>query len=188
MHWDGSVWTYIPTPDPYPSGGSNPLLDVGITPDGGIWAVGYTAPNYSEFYTFTLYNWQRVASPDPPSHNSVLTTVAIVSSNDLWALGHYLNNSTSRYETFTLHWDGSQWNVVPSPSPSDNTVIYGGDAIASNDVWAVGFTIGSPDQTVIMHYAGDPCASASPTVTSTQTPAETATATSVPPTPCTITF
>jgi hypothetical protein len=36
-----------------------------------------------------------------------------------------------------LHWDGSAWSVVPSPTANDGT-LEGVVALASNDVWAVG--------------------------------------------------
>ena len=36
-----------------------------------------------------------------------------------------------------LHWDGSAWSVVPSPTANDGT-LEGVVALARNDVWAVG--------------------------------------------------
>jgi glucose/arabinose dehydrogenase len=200
LRWNGTQWVHIPTPNPYPSG-SNPLADVDITPGGDVWAVGYTAPDFNNFFTFVLRNWQQVPSPNPPMNNNVLTSVSVVSDNDIWAVGHYQSPNTGRYETFTIHWDGTSWSIVPSPTPPTNVVLYGSDAVAGNDVWAVGFTVPTrPDyaRSVILRYTGDPCAT--PTITPMPSPTATITAmptrtpTAIPgtptatPTACTVAF
>jgi hypothetical protein len=39
-----------------------------------------------------------------------------------------------------MHWDGSTWEVVDTPDPSDgNCILYAVAAFATDDVWAVGW-------------------------------------------------
>ena len=49
------------------------------------------------------------------------------------------------------HWDGNQWNVVPSPNTPDSSALEAVSAIASDNVWAVGQGNGQP---LIEHWNG----------------------------------
>ena len=67
----------------------------------------------------------------------LLSAVAAVSASDVWAVGHADSNSGSA--SLTLHWDGSVWRHVPSPSPgSAGNNLSGVAAVSANDIWAVG--------------------------------------------------
>src|SRR5205823_6086798 len=77
-----------------------------------------------------------------------------ISANDVWAVGQYSNSSSSS-QTLTMHWNGTAWSVVSSPSPG----IYDNElrdvtAVASNDVWAVGDNGYGIYQTLIEHWNG----------------------------------
>src|SRR5204862_547524 len=79
------------------------------------------------------------------SRSSYLSGVAAVSANDIWAVGGSLIE----------HWDGSNWSVVPSPSPSAGySNLYGVAAVSANDVWAVGSSGYDPFQTLTEHWNG----------------------------------
>jgi hypothetical protein len=80
-----------------------------------------------------------VPSPSPGTLGNQLVDVAAISPNDIWAVGTYFGGERAR-STLTLHWDGNQWSVIPSPnySSGDND-LQSVVAIASDDVWAVGF-------------------------------------------------
>src|SRR5207248_6903693 len=55
--------------------------------------------------------------------------------------------------TLTMHWNGQQWSRVPSPNENSYSDLFGVAAFASNDVWAVGRTLGY-GQGIIMHWNG----------------------------------
>ena len=58
---------------------------------------------------------------------------------------------------FTLHWDGTSWTQVTSPSPSSTTDLDAVSAVSSSDVWAVGLYTTGPDRdfrSVILHWDG----------------------------------
>ena len=50
------------------------------------------------------------------SNNDQLNGIAVVSANDIWAVGTSSTNSTGNEQTLIEHWNGSTWNVVPSPN------------------------------------------------------------------------
>ncbi len=73
---------------------------------------------------------------------------AAVADNDIWAVGY--SNASGTDEPFAVHFDGTSWSAVSTPSVHGG-LLQGVSAAASNDVWAVGQT-GS--DTLIEHWNG----------------------------------
>ena len=71
-------------------------------------------------------------------------------------VGEYVDDNSSRGETLAVHWDGSTWNVVPSPNPGALYNYFQGVAIvAADDAWAVGYYgHGDTPVTLIAHWDG----------------------------------
>lgn len=162
MHWDGSQWSTVPSP--HPGDGSDYLIDVTTLPTGEVWAVGnYADANIHATRTLILRwisgQWQLVPSPDPgaPYGNSDLRGISAISNDDIWAVGYYLAQGSITHSLMT-HWNGSQWDLVPSPDPRPQATqhfVQKVAAISTNDVWAVGNRNGSPDtSTLTMHWNG----------------------------------
>jgi len=84
--------------------------------------------------------------------------VAAISPSNAWAVGSAASGNALDQITFILHWDGTRWQIVPSPSPGTQglNALYDVDANSANDVWAVGsFTnIDGYIQTLVMHWNG----------------------------------
>jgi hypothetical protein len=121
-HWDGAAWTVVQTPQP-----ANSSLDsvTALSPT-DAWAVGSKRGSNGGEVTFTLHwngtSWSEVASPNPStaaSASNQLRSVVALASNDVWALGMYENEQTNfhQHRTLALHWDGSSWSLVDSPTP-----------------------------------------------------------------------
>jgi hypothetical protein len=137
-----------------------------------VWAVGTIHEN-GRLETLTAHwdgtTWTRIASPNADDiSTNTLRGVAAISSNDVWAVGSFFDYSRGGYSTLTMHWNGTQWTIIPSPnatgagnpsglSPSDrdgNTTpdgqgppqdgdgdsLYGVSAFAPDEVWAVGIS------------------------------------------------
>ncbi|HEU0208717.1 MAG TPA: hypothetical protein VFQ78_07035 [Candidatus Udaeobacter sp.] len=145
MHWNGSIWSVIPNP---PSSiFMSDLLALAVNSPNDIWAVG-SGRIGDEDATLTLHwngtAWSFVPSPNVvPEVDNTLSGVAAVSSNDVWAVGTQQPTSLTDPHTLILHWNGSVWNIVPSPNDGGNNVgnhLLAAAAIAHNDVWAVGFS------------------------------------------------
>jgi hypothetical protein len=73
----------------------------------------------------------------------------------VWAVGNYQVAFQYEWETLTEHWDGTAWNIVPSPNPGGSQITYltGVSAVSSNDVWAVGYSHGGT-KPLIEHWDG----------------------------------
>src|SRR6188474_3817526 len=56
--------------------------------------------------------WAVVSSPNVGPQSNYLNGVAIVSEVDVWAVGAY-SSTTGVTQTLTMHYDGSQWAIVP---------------------------------------------------------------------------
>ena len=79
------------------------------------------------------------SSPDTTLEYNYLMSISVISSTNVWAVGASDNSTFSEQLTLTEHWNGSQWQVVPSPSPSqDYNVLWGVTAVSADNIWAVG--------------------------------------------------
>jgi hypothetical protein len=84
--------------------------------------------------------------------NSALYGVDALASNDVWAVGYKYSGSLSY--PHIIHWNGSQWSVIPNPASVLQSQMHGVAALASNDVWIVGQTWNVSDQAYILHWDG----------------------------------
>ncbi len=150
MHWNGRRWTQFPVPA-HPTL-STVLTDVVALASNDVWAVGSafdpTIPSRSN--TFIVHwdgrVWTRVISRDTGRFNADgFSTVTAVAPNDIWAVGNYVDNGE---KTLTEHWNGTAWSIIPAP-PS--FLMNHAAAVASDDVWAVGWMISS---SIIQHWDG----------------------------------
>jgi hypothetical protein len=67
----------------------------------------------------------------------LLSDIVAVASDDVWSVRY--GSGWGVETTLTEHWDGSSWAEVPSPNPVDGECrLWGCDASAADDVWAVG--------------------------------------------------
>ena len=108
MHWDGSQWSIVPSPNPSGSG-YNPIYGVVAISQGDAWAVGHSYLN-GKFQTLTMHwngaQWSLVASPNPggPGQDNVLRGVTANTGSPpegtpyVWAVGYYAG-SDPNYST-----------------------------------------------------------------------------------------
>jgi hypothetical protein len=152
MHWDGTTWTNVPGPNP---GWSATASGVAALATNDVWTVG-SYDNHSMITHWDSTGWIIVPSPDIGPYGTFLKGVAAVGPNDIWAVGqHYINTNTN-YQTAVLHWDGTGWSVVPSPSNGTNSSFTRIAARTANDIWAVGYDDGGGTsyQTLAEHWDG----------------------------------
>lgn len=157
-----SCWSTVPAPA-LPGYGAI-LRDVGGGGANDLWAVGeYVDAGIG--HTLILHwdgsSWQRVASPDLITNGTVnsttneLTGVAVIGPGDAWAVGYGVSSNVP-YQTITEHWNGSSWQIVPSPNnatPGSYNVLNDVSAISSNDIWAVGGSAVA-GRSLLMHWDG----------------------------------
>jgi len=168
-HWNGSAWNIVDSPNPGTSG--NYLQGASTVYDNStVWVVGYY---YESGHPRTLIerwdgsSWTLVPSPNVGTIGNSLFGVSGY-FNDVWAVGAYsLDNQTGTLQTLIEHWDGSIWNVVPSPNQGTADNILYGITYYFNFGWSVGtFSDGINGRTLTVRY-NDPCPT--PTATPTET-------------------
>jgi hypothetical protein len=149
MHWDGSDWTVVAAPSPDPV--INVLYGVAASSGSDLWAVGSAGGAGSLAVRWDGSAWTRSLTPNEGTGNNVLKAISVHSAQDMWAVGDAQDRS------LTLHYDGSDWTIIPSPNRQYGVRLEDVVAIGANDAWAVGWS-GSPssldDESVAMHWDG----------------------------------
>jgi hypothetical protein len=101
-------------------------------------------------------------SPSPSAAGNIVNGISGVASDDVWAVGFKNSSNLNEAQSLAMHWDGTAWKIVPSPNPGHcangnfSTLLTSVSAIASNDVWAVGFSFGcnAEPAPLAMHWDG----------------------------------
>jgi hypothetical protein len=131
---------------------------------GGDWGVYTTGLGYESDLAFELWGddgtpyvdpidpcgaWEELNVPPLPGTygTTVLRDLVVIANDDVWAVSDpavevaYLDYE---YKTLALHWDGSDWTIVPTPNPGvmpdphQATGLQAIDAAGPDAVWAVG--------------------------------------------------
>jgi hypothetical protein len=136
------------------------LSGVGFVSPNDGWVVGAhpsNAPDDGGAATLTEHwngtAWSVVPSFDTLRIDDTLAAAAGVASNDVWAVGQTKPiGQKSPVIPLALHWNGSAWSAVPTPSIAvTRASLVSLAALASNNVWAVGTTIAG---TLVEHWNG----------------------------------
>jgi hypothetical protein len=153
LSWNGTRWAQVPSPSPGGVNGSQ-LLGVTAAP-GSAWAVG-SADGATLALRWNGSRWARVPTPSPGA-SATLNAVTAVSSSDVWAVGWTaLGSASGPHRTLVLHWDGTRWARVASPSPpAASSGLNGISAISAASAWAVGDAVRKQNATaLILHWNG----------------------------------
>ncbi len=120
LHWDGTSWQRVPSPNAGPASAANDLVSVSANATDDVWAVGSRG-----LHTLTVHwdgtSWSIAPSPTPGGLADLAAVVA-VGPDDVWAAGGSVDRQVNAGRTLVEHWDGLGWTVVASPNkgPSDN--------------------------------------------------------------------
>jgi hypothetical protein len=144
LHWDGSAWKRVHSPNPGGSDAENLLNGVAVLSPSDVWAVGAHNTLQGQ-HTLILHwdgsRWTRVKSPNPSEnrHSDVLYAVSGSSQSDAWTVGGFYDGTARR--ALTLHWDGDHWSSVAGPNAtnSDSANLFGVATDPAN-AWAVGYS------------------------------------------------
>jgi hypothetical protein len=144
----GGDWVRVPTPAVGAAGDHLLSIDMIAQHDG--WAVGSSATDWTGTTTKNLIlrydgtNWVETPSPSIATGVNRLLSVSADGPNSAWAVGDWAppNNTMIPAETVALHWNGTQWTRVASPSPGAasagfntfNRVL----SLSPTNAWAIG--------------------------------------------------
>lgn len=164
-----SIFAIQPSPSPNVQGDT--LLAVTAVSSTDAWAVGYQNDNnLNDSRTLTMHwngtAWKIVPSPNPGSTpncqsantGNVLNSISPIASNDIWAAGFSFDCTTAELKPMVIHWNGSAWQVAPTPKlrTNDNSSFNGILALATDNVYAVGYTPAANGEvlSLIEHWNG----------------------------------
>ena len=138
----GTGWQQVPSPSIGNS--DNNLTAVSAASPTNVWAVGsYYAPSNTNVLAamaehFDGSTWTEYPLPNVGPNENSLLGVSELPSGSTWAVGYYVN-AEYQQQTLVQHYDGTNWSVIPSPSPGGRqNILYGVSALSDTDVWAVG--------------------------------------------------
>ncbi|HJT55577.1 MAG TPA: hypothetical protein VJ761_03705 [Ktedonobacteraceae bacterium] len=159
-HWDGTKWKVIPSPNASSEG--DDLYAVTAISTNDVWAVGYFENDSQTLILPLLEHWDGKSwtifqVPSVFFSINFVYGVSAVSTSDIWAAGYTIGDGGDN-ENLLLHWDGTQWTVLPPvPVQSDGNRLQAITAISSTDVWAVGeFNVnrGENSSNLALHWNG----------------------------------
>jgi hypothetical protein len=156
LHWNGTSWDRIPTPVP---GYDHYVYDVEAISSDDVWlAGGYVGQEGLQGLTM---HWDgstwKVVPTERARYGATFHGLTAAGPDDVWAVGYQGTPQFGNYKPIIQHWDGTRWSIVPAAHPptGEDNQFYEVDAVASDDVWAVGF-YSSPElaQPLIEHWDG----------------------------------
>ena len=85
--------------------------------------------------------------------------IAVNAPDDIWTVGNKgVDDLDSLPKAGAEHWDGTSWTMVPTPNAGDRENAFNGvDALSTNEVWAVGYSMystGSAYKTLVERWDG----------------------------------
>ena len=115
LHWNGTNWKLVPSPNAGPSGDDNLLYGAATSPTSPAWAVGEVSDGtasrtLTERRTST--GWTVVASPNPatgPTDIDTLLGATATSASNAWAVGAYSHGGAGK--TLIAAWNGAAWKL-----------------------------------------------------------------------------
>lgn len=129
------AWREVPGPA-LPEASS--LSSVAVVSGADAWAVGSRGTVGTDAERPLVARWNgRGFTAVPAPGDTQLRGVAAAGSTDVWAVG----SSSDGHESSVLHWNGLAWSEVAhvAATPTKPLALGSVAALATDDVWAVGF-------------------------------------------------
>jgi hypothetical protein len=121
LHWNGTTWSQVPTPEPggTSSGDNQELIGISCHTATNCWTVGDYEPItgsgliLDQALHWDGGTWSQVDTPEPggaaPGDTSNLVGVRCNSATDCWAVGRAQMSGGSQFGQ-ALHWNGTTWS------------------------------------------------------------------------------
>ena len=179
VHWDGVLWTHVPTPSPspYPGGTSCYLNTVEMVAPDDVWAAGsrYGDAGGLSVGAWILVihydgsTWQEVPVQAPPGGTGInfsgtrVTESISFGPDDVWFGGWWAEPNplgSVTWRPLLMHWNGSTLQIHDGPAPHDGYYGFHVESMSAtgpNDIWAAcakNTAGGDSKKAVILHYDG----------------------------------
>jgi hypothetical protein len=167
QRFNGTRWSTFPSPDLL-AGDANGWADltgVDATSPSNAFAVGNSTAGSGGAKSAVALRWNgsawsRQAVPKVAGTDTEFAAVRAFSASDAWAVGQSASTNSTFRKTLAMHYNGTAWSAVPTPSQGTRTnFVTAVDGAASGDVWAVGYSLNLPygnrvRQSMILHWNG----------------------------------
>jgi hypothetical protein len=157
VHFDGIKWSAVPI---VTAGdlGTFDLNGIAALSATDAWAVGEYGTNGIEHTIIEHWDgtsWSTVASPQF-LNGGILTGMSAVSPQSIYACGWFVNDASTLILPFVVHWNGSSWIPLATPTPPSDTFSTRISALSDTDIWVVGYSLGQQfaNRTFAMHFDG----------------------------------
>lgn len=167
--WHDGRWTVVqpaPSPDPLTTGTALAALEA-LAPD-DAWAAGrsYLAqegvvagvqPTGALLEHWDGQQWRIVDNPMSSADGAYLNDIKAIAANNLWAVGGQWNEERQQTVPLVLHYDGTAWQVLPTPAGQAPSALYAVHGSGPDDVWAVGAQTRTGTNLavpLVLHYDG----------------------------------
>jgi len=158
-HWNGANWSMVTSPNA--GVGQNVINAISGAASADAWEAGDFAFGTEKRTLLEHWDgarWSLIPSANSDKRTNVLNGVVAIAPSNAWAVGAADSGIVADQVTLILHWDGTTWSVVPSPSPGTAglNALWGVAANSATDIWAVGNATnsGSNAQVLIEHWNG----------------------------------
>jgi hypothetical protein len=150
-HWDGISWSDFSPPH---TSDASDVWDVSVVSPTDAWALGKNNDR-AAFWHWDGTRWASHTA-DLPAEANVNRLVAL-STSDVWAVGWLTTEILGEADTLVLHWNGTGWQRIPSPSPAVSSALWAVTAVSPTELWALGVASlqdFSPARTLTEHFTG----------------------------------
>lgn len=141
MQWNGTKWSVVRGPN-LGKGNQPSIKSMTATSANDVWAIGSLLGDDGQqlFFLFEHWNGTTWTAITALSGDAFLLGASEDATNDVWAVG-FSGPENDDSETLALHYDGTNWQFLPTPSVGAGAnQLNGVLALAPNNVWAVGFS------------------------------------------------
>lgn len=157
MHWNGSNWSEVPAPITPATATGARVEGIEVVAADDIWFFGAWVGNglrpalamHWNGSGFTLHDTPYLANP-----GHLLAAGFALSSDDIWAVGGDTAFGWSTFD-YMLHWNGSDWSHVSSPSLGLGQRLIDIEGSGPNDIWATGeYIVSGAVLPMMVHWDG----------------------------------
>ena len=156
-HYDGVAWTIIPSANP--ASLAVYLSSIVAPAANDVWAAGHYLDNTGVYRTLAErwdgVSWTIVTTPNVGNGDNAVNGLATTAANNVWAVGYSSSAPGGSTTSLILHFDGTIWSVVPTPSLGLTSSLSSVVALLDGTVWAAGFYYdGTQTRTLLLRWDG----------------------------------
>lgn len=144
VHWTGRRWHLVSSSDAGPDSALRAMAAVSAH---DVWAAGDVQGRHTLVEHWDGRVWRIVPTPRLSGLDVRLSGMVALAATNIWAVGAMGSASDGSRRGLVEHWNGTRWQIVPSPQPGvvDDALARVGASSATN-VWAVGSAEGNDYQ------------------------------------------